>query len=95
VRKSYLFVYSGLLGDRERLKAILNSLPQVLLWRYDLPSAFYIVSESSADEIARAIRQAVGKKGRFIVTELGPNKQGWLTPESWYIINNKTRKPKP
>jgi hypothetical protein len=94
VRRSYLLVYSDTLGTRDQLKALLSELEEVVTWRYDLPHSFYIISDEDANTLAKAIRVRRGNKGRFIITEIASNKQGWLTPESWYLINKKKRKPK-
>ena len=94
MRKAYLLVHSETLGSRDQVKAVLNRLPEVLTWRYDLPHSFYILSETDAGTLARRIREESGNKGRFIVTEIASNKYGWLTPESWYLINQKRTKPK-
>ncbi len=93
MRKSYLLVYSNSLGTRDQVKNCLSSIKEVLTWRFDMPNSFYIISENSADEIARSIRNTLGK-GRFILTEISSNKQGWLPSESWYLINNKKHKDK-
>lgn len=86
-RRAYIFVYAEELGDREALRDFLDRLPEVLNWRYDLPNAFYLVSESSADELANKIK-LVGT-GRFIITEVPENSQGWLPRRSWDIITQK------
>lgn len=86
-RRAYLFVYAADLGTREELRDFLDGLPEVLNWRYDLPNAFYLVSESEAGELADKIRQ-VGH-GRFIVTEVPENSQGWLPRRSWDVITSK------
>lgn len=86
-RRAYLFVYAADLGDREDVKDHLDDLPEVLHWRCDLPNAFYLVSDVSADELANKIR-SLGK-GRFIVTEIPANSEGWLPPRSWEIITKK------
>jgi 5-methylcytosine-specific restriction endonuclease McrA len=94
MRKAYILVYSDTLGSREEVKAALNALPQVKTWRHDLPHCFYIISEEEAATLAPLIREKCGNKGRFIILEVGANKQGWLTPESWFLLNNKRHKPK-
>ena len=86
-RRAYLFVYAADLGDREDVKDHLDDLPEVLHWRCDLPNAFYLVSDVSADELASKIRPL--GNGRFIVTEIPANSQGWLTRRSWEIIKKK------
>lgn len=86
-RRAYLLVYASDLASRERLRDHLNDLPEVLHWRYDLPSAFYLVSESSADELAKRIRQL--GDGRFIVAEVPDNSEGRLPRRSWDLITKK------
>ena len=89
-RRAYLFVYAADLGDREDVKGHLDGLPEVLHWRCDLPNAFYLVSNESAEKLANKIK-ALGD-GRFIVTEIPENSQGWLPQRSWDIITKKTWK---
>src|SRR5436309_3525453 len=93
MKKAYLFAFSNTLGTQKEMENVLNSIPEVITWRYDMPHAFYIISEADAKTLTDAIRQRA-PKGRFIVTEIPEeNRQGWLTGESWYLIKNKTNKP--
>jgi hypothetical protein len=78
MRRVYLLAYSDSLGTREQVKQCLNKMQEVIAWRLDPPHAFYIVSEESAPVLANRIREILGK-GRFIVTEIDENRQGWLT----------------
>ena len=94
MRKAYLLVYSSTLGTYDEVKACLNQIPEVLTWRKDLPSSFYLISETDATTLARLIRECRGKKGRFLVTELVDNSNGWLPNASWYLMQNKRLKPK-
>jgi hypothetical protein len=93
-RKVYLFVYSDSLGTRDEIKECLTNMPEVLTWRRDLPHAFYLISTASAQALADAIRARLGKSGRFLVTEISSNRQGWLTPASWHLIRHKEHRPK-
>ncbi|MCA0153762.1 hypothetical protein [Winogradskyella vincentii] len=90
MRKAYLLVYSNSLGTREKVKNCLDKSNLVIHWRYDLPNAFYIISEDSANELSDMIRGKLGN-GRFIVTEISSNKQGWLPRQTWDLINKKKR----
>lgn len=93
MRKAYILVYSDNLGTREEVIKCMDSISQVYTWRYDISNSFYIISDYSADEIARAIHDFTGKTS-FLVSEITSNKQGWLSEDTWYLINNKTHKPK-
>ena len=90
MRKVYLFVYSNDLGTREIVKNTVDSIESIILWRYDLPNSFYLVSTSSAIELSEKIRMKLGDK-RFIITEISSNKQGWLPKKSWHLINHKKK----
>lgn len=94
MKKSYLLVFNSQLGTLETVKNMLNGMPMVEKWRYDLPNAFYIVSQHTARQIAEQLYAIGGKKGMFILTEIPGNSWGWLTNESWYLIQNHEYKPK-
>lgn len=93
MRKAYLLAFSDDLGTRDQIKECIDKMPSVTTWRYDMTNAFYIISDATADTIANELRQQIANGGRFIVTELADNKQGWLTEDSWYLMNNKHHKP--
>jgi len=93
MRKAYLFVY-GDIGTREEVKAHLDGIPEILDWRYEMPNCFYLISEESADALARKIRKSTGERGRFIVSEITQNKQGWLPKDTWTLLNTKRRASK-
>ncbi len=91
--KHYLFVYSSTLGTREQIKACLDSIPQILRWRTDLPSSFYLISGGeTANELTDLIVECMGKHGRFIVAEIGPNTQGYLLLDGWRFIGRGKNK---
>jgi len=51
--------------------------------------AFYLKSDADANTIAKEIRENK-KSGRFIVTEITDNCQGWIQKDSWeFIKENK------
>mgnify|MGYP001419317660 CR=1 FL=1 len=92
--KAYLLAYSDDFGSRDQVKAFLESMPEVTMWRYDMPHAFYIISDASAQQLSDRLHTLGLTGGRFVVVEFTGNEQGWLTEESWYLINNKQYKPK-
>lgn len=94
MRKAYLFVYSDAVGTRDQVKDILNGMPEVITWRYDLPNCFYIISDNTADEISEQFRAKHGDAGRWIFLEVTDNKQGFLLMETWYLLRNKDHLPK-
>jgi len=93
MRRAYLLAFSNDLGTTESVKACLETMPEVLTWRYDMTNAFYIISECSADLLCGSFKSRIKSNGRFIISEIGANKQGWLTEGSWHLINNKFPMP--
>lgn len=94
MKKSYLLVYSGAVGDRDKVKKILNQLYMIETWRYDLPNCFYLVSEYSAKQISEELRSKFDNQGTFIVSEISTNSYGWLPDGAWHLIQNHAHKPK-
>ena len=94
MKKSYILVYSGNVGKREDIKSALNGMDSIEKWRYDLPSCFYLVSEQTAKEISTELYEKTDGNGMFIISEVPANSYGWLTPESWHLIQKKEYKPK-
>ena len=94
MKKAYVLVYSDGVGARESIKGWLNSDPNVITWRTDLPHCFYLVSEADSETLARSFRRHANDKGRFLIMEASDNRFGWLPNESWYLLRNKKLKPK-
>ncbi len=94
MRKAYLLIYSDGTGGRDVMRNWVNQEPAVLHWRYDMPHSFYLISEASAADLAKSLTNFVGKKGRFMIVEVSDNRQGWLPAETWYLLRNKSGKPR-
>ncbi len=92
MRKAFLMVYNDELGSREVVKKELDECPLIITWRYDIPHCFYLISESSAENIATALRDTLGK-GKFIIVNVGSDYYGWNSAETWYLLKNKKHKP--
>jgi hypothetical protein len=96
MKKAYILAFSETVGKQEQVAAVLNQMSGIIsTWRYDLPNAFYLISESDAKTIATRFNELLGAKvgPRFIVSEITTNAFGWLTPESWQLIQQKEVKP--
>jgi hypothetical protein len=93
MRRVYLFAYGNSLGTQEQVRNCVQQLPAMLMWRYDLPNAFYIVSDFDANTIATQIRNYCRNEGHFIVTQISSSStdtQGWLPNATWHLIHKKT-----
>lgn len=85
----YLLVYSNLFGDREFVKKILDDLPEVIKWRYDIPNCFYFTSHKSARELMHLfLEHKPSREGRFLITEINKNFEGMLSPKTWDFFDN-------
>jgi hypothetical protein len=94
MKKAYLLVFSETLGTREEVKNCVDSIPQIIDWRSDLPQAIYLISEESAEALSGLITRQIGKHGRFILQEFTENSAGWLPKETWHLLQKKSRLPK-
>ncbi|UBD63953.1 hypothetical protein K6V25_13445 [Bacteroides salyersiae] len=85
--KTYILIYSDLLGSKQEVIDLLNSIPAINNWRTDITNSFFIKSESTADEIADSI---IEKKTnvRFFISEISSNMQGWLPKDAWKFIKD-------
>lgn len=88
-RCAYLLIYSSGVGTREDICDFIDSQPEILNWRCDIPHTFYLISESDADELAERILNYTGGDGRFLITEVTENSQGWLQRGAWRFLNEK------
>lgn len=93
MRNVYLLVYSIEI-TRSEIREWANASHFVLTWRYELPNSFYLVSEDSADILASDFREFLRDRGRFLITEISDNRQGWLSADTWYLLKNKKLKKK-
>ena len=89
MRRAYLFVYADDLGTRDEIKDFINARPEVLYWRYDLPNTFYLISDQAAQVLSDTIHTFNKREASYIVCEAGENKQGWLVPDTWHLLNSK------
>ena len=88
--KVYLLIYGSSMGDRAYMKNILNAIPEVVHWRYDIPNCFYIQSESTSQELVDMMAERMGENvKRFLVSEITSNRQGYLSKETWNFIKMK------
>ena len=95
MKKSYLFVYNPSLGTRDEVREFVSNCKLITTWRFELVASFFVVSEYSANEICKEIKEYFGEgKGKYIVTEMKGNYQGWLEERSWNVINDKKLPPK-
>lgn len=81
----FLLVYADSLGTREQIKSVLNGMPEVAHWRFDMPNCFYIYSNSTARELLDIIRAKRGGKGRCMIVKMDQY-YGWLPNATWVFF---------
>ena len=87
--KTYLFVYSDAMCNRDTIKTAIAGIPEIIRWRYDIPNSFYIHSNASADELTAKIANKFPGRKCFLFVEISENRQGYLSKETWNFINQK------
>lgn len=92
-RKTYLLAFSETMASSSNVVKALNAIDEVKTWRTEMPHAFFVVSDKSARHLANKIRELC-PRGRFLICEIGENRQGWLTKDGWHIINNQRLRPR-
>ena len=94
MKHAYLLVYSDNVGTRDQVRDVLDSMPSVTTWRYDIPHSFYVISEYSAEVLSDEFVTRKGSEGRFMFARLADDRYGMMLPETWYLLGHKHHKPK-
>ena len=87
--RTYLFIYSDAMCNRDTIKTAIAGIPEIIRWRYDIPNSFYIHSNASADELTAKIANKFPGRKCFLFVEIFENRQGYLSKETWNFINQK------
>ena len=87
--RTYLFIYSDAMCNRDTIKTAIAGIPEIIRWRYDIPNSFYIHSNASADELTAKIANKFPGRKCFLFVEISENRQGYLSKETWNFINQK------
>ena len=89
MKKVYVLIYSDNYATRDQIKEWANKSTVIHTWRYDLPNCIYLVSDKSAAEIDKAIEDTFGRRGRYLITEITENRQGFLPMDTWHLFSHK------
>jgi len=86
---TYIITYSDQLGTQEKVADVIDNLPEIVDWRYDMQNCIYFKSNYKPKYLSEKIRAKL-PKGRFIIVEIGNNKMrnGYLTQSTWDFINS-------
>lgn len=92
--KSFVLIFNGGSEERDKLKKVLDEIPEVCSWRYDMVSCIYILSNHSAKTLYDGIKSKYPDIGRHLITEFGSDYWGELTELSWKFLENREPYPK-
>lgn len=87
--RAYLLIYDHEVGAREEVREFLDEQPKILDWRYDLPNTFYLISDLSAEGLYEIFQNFNQEHGRFLVSEVSSNRQGWLPRKTWKFLDEE------
>ena len=92
MNKALLLVYANNLGTREEVKGVIDDMPEIKIWRFDMPNSFYLISPETPSALSKKLREKL-PNGRFLISEISENVQGFLPKQSWHLIQNKSLMP--
>ena len=84
---TYVLIYDNETADRETMKTHLDSLSEILSWRYDIPNCFFVYSNENANRLTELLASRLPNYKCFLFAEIPLNKQGYLRKETWNFIN--------
>jgi hypothetical protein len=91
MKKIYLLIYSSALGTRDQVKALLDEMPEVISWRYEIPYSFFIISERTKKEIGLVLHERAHdpKQARILVVDITNDTSiyGWISRDTWNYIS--------
>lgn len=58
-------------------------------WFHYLDSHWLILTDESASEISSRLRQHIDNNDRLLVSEFGPDRDGWLPEKAWQWIRGQ------
>ena len=92
MKTAYLVVYNSDIS-RDTIKAWADTSPRVETWMYDMPHTMYVVSESSAADLAAELERVCAPKSRYFITPVTEDCQGRMIRETWHFLIHKTPSP--
>ena len=88
---AYQITFNGQLCSRDELTKFLDSVSDISYWYTCLPFCVFFSSSLTAQEISDKIKtrfESYKVGGRFLVTEVHKDRQGWLPPKAWKIFKD-------
>ncbi len=87
---NYIIVFSDSVGEKDDVKAFIDSRPEFTNWYICMSNAIFVRSEYTAKQIARIFREFTENKGRFLVLDVDTDRNGWLPQKAWDFMKNES-----
>ena len=85
---AYLIVFSKTLGSRKEVQDFLEEQSEVSYWYSCLPNCVFFTSSLVAEELADRVRGHFDNDGRYLITEVHEDREGWLPKAAWRLFRH-------
>lgn|SRR3989344_1037006 len=96
--KTYLMAFEAAFASRQEVIDFLDTVPEIPFWYACLPSCVFFTSTLDAGTLAKRLesRFQIGSGQKFIVMEVGTDRQGRLPSQAWHMLRypDNPREPK-
>lgn len=83
MRKLYVLSFESARIDSAKLHQAIKSSDKVLNWSHYLSDTYYLVSESSPEEISLDLEEKYGSQFRHLLYTLGKGYHGYMPEKHW------------
>ncbi len=85
-KRAYILVFSAS-RDRDEVKEFLNSRSDILNWYMCFRQAVFLLSTSTADELANAYHETFADEARRVfITHIDRDRNGWMPKRGWELL---------
>jgi hypothetical protein len=91
-KRAYIIVFDKEENDITQIHSAIETLHnqgQIFNWWHYIKSCYILISNHSADSLAKSIGNIIVSSKKFLVLEINMNnRQGWLKEEEWKWLND-------
>jgi hypothetical protein len=87
---AYLLIFNDAVGARKEVQEFLDTLSEVTYWYGCMPNSVFLTATVPAGTISDKIqaRFGTGSGQRFFLTEVHPDRQGWMPKAVWHLLKD-------
>lgn len=88
--KPYILIFNDEVGSRKVIQEFVDTIPEIPFWYGCMSGNLFFTSSLSADKLYNKFKEKFGNGDgkRFMILEIGPERQGWMPKKVWYMINH-------